>query len=51
MLLFFTSDPYQGWNGQYNNIPVQMDTYVYKIFVVDLNGNAHSFIGGVNLVK
>lgn len=51
MLLFTTTDPYQGWNGQYKNNPVQMDTYVYKIFVEDLNGNTHYFIGGVNLIK
>jgi gliding motility-associated-like protein len=51
MLVFSTTDPYQAWNGQYNNSPVQMDTYVYKIFVEDLNGNTHYFIGGVNLVK
>ncbi|MFM2018070.1 MAG: hypothetical protein RL007_1726, partial [Bacteroidota bacterium] len=51
MLLFVTTDPFLGWNGQYNNNPVQMDTYVYKIFVEDLNGNTHYFVGGVNLVK
>lgn len=51
MLIFTSTDPYEGWNGQYNNSPVQMDTYVYKIFVEDLNGNTHNFIGGVNLVK
>lgn len=50
-LIYQTNDPLAGWDGRIGNGLVQVDTYVYKIHVEDLNGVASDYIGGFNLIK
>ncbi|GAB4145331.1 MAG: hypothetical protein Fur0041_19970 [Bacteroidia bacterium] len=50
-LIFQTKDPLKGWDGQYKGKLVQEDTYVYKIWVRDLDGKSVRFIGGVNVIR
>ncbi len=53
MKLFYTNDIYNGWNGKVGNHDAvcQEDTYVYLINVDDTQGNKHSYVGKVNLIK
>src|SRR6185312_12853083 len=52
MQLYHTTDIKQGWNGTVGGgTPVQEDTYVYKITVTDSEGNNHTYIGNVTLLK
>ncbi len=43
----------EGWNGHANGGKdiAQIDTYVWKINLKDVNGNKHSLIGHVSLIK
>jgi gliding motility-associated-like protein len=50
-LIFKTIDPLKGWDGTFNSKQVQIDTYVYKITVKDLDGKSTRYIGGVNLIR
>ncbi len=54
MLLYFTQDMNQGWDGTVNGgtNQVQEDTYVYLIVVYDCpTHKKHSYIGKVSVVK
>ncbi len=50
-MIYKTNDKYAGWDGTYNSSKVQVDTYVYKIFVTGMNGLSTDFIGEVNLIR
>jgi gliding motility-associated-like protein len=49
-LLFETSDPEQGWNGDYGGTLVKTGVYVYKIKMLDTNNLFHNKIGSVNVI-
>ena len=54
MLLYYTSDINDGWNGTVNGSStiVEEDTYVYLINAVDcVQHNKHKYIGKVTLLK
>jgi len=52
MQLYHTTDITKGWDGTVGGgTPVQEDTYVYKITVTDSEGNNHTYIGNVTLLK
>ncbi|HXP49805.1 MAG TPA: PKD domain-containing protein, partial [Bacteroidia bacterium] len=54
MLLYYTSDINDGWNGTVNGSSnvVQEDTYVYLINAVDcVQHNKHKYLGKVTLLK
>lgn len=40
-----------GWDGKLNGSPVQSDTYVYRVSIVDVNNKQDVRIGHVNLVR
>ena len=51
--LYHTTDINQGWNGTVHGSGsvVQEDTYIYKITVMDSEGNQHSYVGDITLLK
>ncbi len=49
--IFFTTDPYKGWDGMLNGIEQPKGTYVYIIRYVDLGGRNHELKGTVVLVR
>ena len=50
-LLFETNDYFEGWNGIYEGLPVQVDTYVWKVTLQDIYGAGHKYTGRVSIVK
>ncbi|MGL4596397.1 MAG: PKD domain-containing protein [Bacteroidia bacterium] len=52
-LIFTSNDKYTGWDGkvQGSSKLCQTDTYVYKVHIVDRNGQEYDYIGHVNLVR
>jgi gliding motility-associated-like protein len=50
-LIYVTKDKYAGWDGTFNSKKVQEDTYVYKLYVTDMNGLRKDFIGSINLIR
>ena len=53
MEIFHSDNINNGWNGAINGIGsiCQEDTYIYKITVTDAEGNLHSYVGNVTLLK
>jgi len=53
MELYHTTNINEGWNGTVHGGSTisQEDVYVYKITVIDSQGNTHSYIGNVTLLK
>ena len=53
MQLYHTNDLTKGWNGTVagGSAIAQEDTYIYKILVTDTQGNQHSYIGNVSIIK
>lgn len=51
--IFFTDNPEKGWNGcvKNSNTIAQIDTYVWVVYLRDVNGNKHSHNGHINLIK
>lgn len=51
--IFTSRDMNKGWDGKVNggDVPVQVDTYVWRVRFRDMNGEPHSYIGHVNLIK
>jgi gliding motility-associated-like protein len=48
-MIFSTSNLYEGWDGSvkgHDNKATQ-DVYVYKIYLKDLKGGKHEFVGHV----
>ena len=50
-LIYKTVDPNTGWDGTCKNNKVEIDTYVYKVHVGDINGVQWNFIGAVNVIR
>lgn len=50
-LVYKTTDPYQTWDGKLNGDPCEVDTYVYKIYIEDINFKFYRYMGGVNLIR
>jgi gliding motility-associated-like protein len=52
-MIYETTDINEGWNGRLRNSNdiVQNGTYVYKLFVFDVNNEEHNYIGYVNLIR
>lgn len=51
MLLYTSNNINQPWDGTYKGNQVQIDTYVYKINVVDVFSRQHNYIGHVNVIR
>ncbi|HET6991082.1 MAG TPA: gliding motility-associated C-terminal domain-containing protein, partial [Bacteroidia bacterium] len=50
--LFETRDPSKGWDGRLPNGELaQIDVYVYKIYIHDVMGEDHTYIGHVSLIR
>lgn len=49
--LFYSDDVTRGWDGTYRGNISQIDVYVWKITLKEINGKEHSYIGRVSLVK
>ncbi len=50
-LIYTTSDFYQGWNGFYKGQKAKEDVYIYKIYLLDLMGNHHEYLGHITVLK
>ena len=50
-LLFNVQDINQGWDGRYNGELQKMDTYIYKIYLVDEWGEGHFLAGNITLLR
>ncbi|MCU0436254.1 MAG: PKD domain-containing protein [Bacteroidia bacterium] len=51
MLLYTSNNMNQPWDGTFKGNPVQIDTYVYKINVIDVFSKQHNYIGHVNVLR
>lgn len=51
--IYYSSDIKRGWDGrvQDSETPCQMDVYVYKINISDLDGKLHNYVGRISLVR
>ncbi|MDQ3110504.1 MAG: PKD domain-containing protein [Bacteroidota bacterium] len=50
--IFETQDPSKGWDGVLSGgTKAQIDVYVYKIYIIDVLGEDHTFIGHVSLIR
>lgn len=50
--IFKSEDPSLGWNGMLpSGKPAQIDVYVYKIFILDVMNEDHTYIGHVSLLR
>lgn len=50
-LIFETTDYQKGWNGNVNETPAQIDTYVWEVEYRDLLDIKHIHVGAINLIK
>lgn len=51
-LIFISNDINRGWDGSINYGPMgQIDTYVWEVKFTDIAGNAHKYLGHVNLIR
>lgn len=50
-LIFEGYDPYDEWDGTYNNVMSQTDVYVWMVKTRDNNGDPKTYQGHVTLVK
>ncbi len=51
-LIFESTDPNRGWDGKLaSGAEAQIDAYVYKIYIRDVLGIDHKYIGHVSLVR
>lgn len=50
--IFESDNPALGWNGVLpNGNPAQIDVYVYKIYILDVMNEDHTYIGHFSLVR
>lgn len=49
--IFTTTDLNQGWDGTIGGVKCQIDTYVWRVYAWDVNGNPHKMLGGVSLIR
>lgn len=51
-LIFKSNDPNIGWDGRGGDGNLcQIDTYVYRFFIIDVLGEQHKYMGHVNLIR
>lgn len=50
-MIFRSIDLKDGWDGTYKGEKAQEDVYVYKVNIMDINGEKHQFIGHVTLFR
>ena len=52
-MCFSTEDVHVGWDGRANNgnEPAQIDTYTWKVELMDMFGQKHKYIGRVSIIK
>ncbi len=49
--IFYSANMENGWDGSYKGAPVEAGLYVYKFYVIDVDGNDHTYTGGVQLLR
>ncbi len=51
--VFYTKDAFRGWDGSMNTVGdiVQLDVYVWKVKLLEIAGQQHSFIGSVTILQ
>lgn len=49
--VFYTTDPKQGWDGKFNNIPQDMETYQYLVVISHPDHTHRVMKGNVTLVR
>jgi len=51
--VFYSADPAKAWNGSRQNVGelLMEGTYTYKIYIRDIYGDDHNFMGHVNLIR
>ena len=49
--IFTTTDINEGWDGTIGGNKCQIDTYVYRVYAWDVQGNPHAVIGGFSLIR
>lgn len=50
-IVFETQEITDAWDGTYNGVLVQDDVYVWKVVLIDVNGDEHQFYGHVTVLK
>jgi gliding motility-associated-like protein len=50
---FNTSEIGRGWDGKANNgiSPAQIDTYTWKVYLTDVFGTSHNYIGRITIIR
>ena len=49
--IFYSANMEDGWDGSYRGQQVEAGVYVYKFFVLDIDGNDHIYSGAVHLLR
>lgn len=49
--IYRTEKMSEGWDGKYNGVDSQIDTYVWRVDVTELAGHTRTLYGHVNLVR
>ncbi|HXC03233.1 MAG TPA: PKD domain-containing protein [Bacteroidia bacterium] len=49
--MFSTAQWGQGWDGTFKGNKVQLDTYVWRVLVRDLQGHRYAFNGNINVIN
>lgn len=49
-VVFYTTDPTSGWDGSFNGIPQDMNTYVYEV-IYSIKGGKHLLKGDLQLIR
>jgi gliding motility-associated-like protein len=49
--IYFSDDLYKGWDGKYNDINANCDTYVYEIRFMDETYKTHRVTGTITLIR
>lgn len=50
-LVFESETPYEGWDGTFNGLPANPDTYVFKCNFIDFRNRKHERRGHFNLIR
>ena len=51
VMIFHTTNPYEGWNGKRYNEIVQEDTYIWKVGLKDIFKKEHEYHGQVSVIR
>ena len=50
-LIFTSNDISIGWDGTYNNLFSQDGTYIWKLYITGISGEATEYVGHINLLR